>query len=70
MDHPRLVGVGIDEATAVIVRGASFEVAGKSSVVVIDAREARIDKAAAGAPLSGVGMKLAVLRAGQTYSLR
>lgn len=70
MDHPRLVGVGIDEATAVIVRGASFDVAGKSSVVVIDAREARIDKAAAGAPLSGVGMKLAVLRAGQTYSLR
>jgi cyanophycinase len=70
MDRPSLVGVGIDEGTAVIVQGASFEVVGKSSVVVVDARGAQIDKAEAGGLASGRGMKLSVLRAGQTYSLK
>ena len=70
MDRPALVGVGIDEGTAVIVRGASFDVVGRSTVVVIDARAAQIDKTAPGGLLSGRGMKLAVLRAGQSYSLK
>jgi cyanophycinase len=70
MDRPALVGVGIDEGTAVIVQGTSFEVVGKSSVVVIDARDARVDKTAAGGLVSGRGLKLSVLRAGQTYSLK
>jgi cyanophycinase len=68
-DHPTLVGVGIDESTAVIVRGHTFEVIGKSSVVVVDARRAKIDKAAAGELVSGTGVALSVLRAGQTYSI-
>jgi cyanophycinase len=70
MDRPALVGVGIDEATGVIVRGGSFEVFGNSSVVVIDARGAQVDKTPPGGLLSGRGIKLAVLRAGQTYSLQ
>ena len=70
LDRPSLVGVGIDEGTAVVVRQGSFEVIGKSSVVVIDAREATVDKAAPGAPVSARGVKMAVLHAGQTYSLR
>jgi cyanophycinase len=70
LDRPALVGVGIDEGTAVIVHGASFEVAGKSSVVVIDARGAQVDTTPAGGLVSGRGLKLSVLRAGQTYSLR
>jgi len=70
LDHPNLVGVGIDEATAVVVNGASFEVVGKSSVVVIDARDAKVDKAPAGALATGRGLKLTVLRAGQSYSLK
>jgi cyanophycinase len=40
-DHPGLVGVGIDECAAVLVRGQHFEVMGESRVVVIDARHAR-----------------------------
>jgi cyanophycinase len=32
--HPRCLGLGIDEQTAVIVRGHSFTVVGKSNVVV------------------------------------
>jgi cyanophycinase len=70
MDRPSLVGVGIDEGTAVIVQGQSFEVIGKSSVVVIDARGAQVEKTPAGGLVSGRGLKLTVLRAGQTYSLK
>jgi cyanophycinase len=70
MDHPALVGVGIDEGTAVVLTGAVFEVLGKSSVVVVDARNAQIDKTAPGGLLSGRGIKVSVLRAGQTYSLK
>jgi cyanophycinase len=68
-DHPSLVGVGIDESTAVIVRGTRFEVVGRSSVVVIDARRGSIEKAAPGQLISGTGITMAVLHAGQSYSM-
>jgi cyanophycinase len=70
LDRPSLVGVGIDEATAAIVRNGQIEVVGKSSVVVIDARRAKVEKTRRGAPASGRDLKLAVLRDGQTYSLK
>ena len=70
LDHPDLVGIGIDESTAVIVRGHAFDVIGKSSVVVIDARHAKVEKVAAGAPVSARGISLAVLHAGQHMQLR
>ena len=69
-DRPSLVGVGIDESTAIVVRGDRFDVIGKSSVVVLDARRARINKSAAGELVSGTGLSLAVLHAGQSYALR
>jgi len=70
LDRPDLVGIGIDESTAVILSGTSFEVVGKSSVVVVDARAARVDKVARGSLASGTGLKLSVLTAGQRYSLK
>jgi cyanophycinase-like exopeptidase len=44
LDHPQMIGVGIDEATAVIVRGRTLEVVGQSAVVDprCAAREGRI----------------------------
>lgn len=43
LERPELVGVGIDESTAVLVRpDGQWEVLGESSVQVIDARKARI----------------------------
>ncbi len=36
MEHPELLGIGISEATAIIVRGDVFEVAGRGKVVVHD----------------------------------
>jgi cyanophycinase len=68
-DRPSLVGVGIDESTAIVVRGDRIEVIGASSVVVVDGRRASIDAAAPGALVSGSGVVLAVLRAGQSYAL-
>jgi len=70
LDEPSLVGVGIDEATAVIVAGSSFEVVGMSSVVVVDARKAHIDKAKPGELATGRDLKLTILRSGQSYSLK
>jgi cyanophycinase len=69
LDHPDLVGVGIDETTAVFVSGAEFEVLGRSSVVVVDARRARVDRAAPGQPATGVGLTISVLKAGMRYRL-
>jgi len=37
-DHPQLLGIGIDEGTAIIVKGDIFEVAGKSYVIVYDGK--------------------------------
>jgi cyanophycinase len=38
--HPHLIGLGIDEDTAVIVKGRNFEIVGSNQVVVHDSREA------------------------------
>lgn len=70
LDHPEAVGVGIDESTAVFVSGGRrFEVLGKSSVVVVDARRAAVDKTAEGGLAAGRGLKLSVLKAGMVYDL-
>jgi cyanophycinase len=70
LDRPTLVGVGIDEATAVIFRGTEMEVVGKSAVVVVDARRAKVSPATPGELVAGTGVTLSVLRQGMTYSLR
>ena len=46
LEHPELVGVGVDEATAVWVKpDGTFEVVGEGWVIVYDARNARINTA-------------------------
>lgn len=69
LDHPSLVGIGIDESTAVIMRGSEIEVIGKSAVVVIDARHAVIPTTVAGAVDAGTGLALHVLRSGMSMDL-
>jgi cyanophycinase len=69
LDHPDLVGVGIDETTAIFVSGRRFEVLGKSSVIVVDARKAAVDKVPADHLATGRNLRLSVLTAGMTYSL-
>ncbi|WP_145027161.1 cyanophycinase [Caulifigura coniformis] len=39
--HPELLGLGVDEKTAIVVQGDQFEVIGESDVVVTDPRRPR-----------------------------
>jgi cyanophycinase len=69
LDHPSLLGVGIDEQTAVIVSGRRFEVIGRSTVLVIDARKASVATPRAGELGTGSGLLLHVLTAGMSFDL-
>jgi len=69
LDHPQLVGVGIDESTAAVVSGTQFEAIGKSCIVVIDARKAAVAPTAAGEPIAGRDIRVHVLKAGMKLDL-
>jgi cyanophycinase len=70
LDRPELIGVGIDEVTAVIVSGDRFEVLGRSGVVVIDARHATGEKSEKGATAAVSDVRLHVLREGMTFDVK
>lgn len=70
LEHPRLVGVGIDERTAAIVSGSRFEVLGESSVLVIDARRASIEPRAPGSRSAARGITVHVLTSGMGMEIR
>ena len=57
--HPHLLGIGIDEDTAIVVEGDRFEVMGRSYVVIYD-HERRLDS----------GGRFYFLGAGDRYDLR
>jgi len=65
LDHPDKIGVGIGEATAIIVRGKRFTVMGENSV--IDPRAAKRAQPAQGKLQSGTGLGLHVLKARQEF---
>jgi len=70
LEHPSLVGIGIDEATAIWVKpDDTFEVFGKSLVVVYDATEAvKIGENTEGY-LTGRDLKMHVLVSGDKFDL-
>jgi cyanophycinase len=70
LDHPDLVGVGIDEKTAVIVDGGKCEVMGESTVLVLDARAAQKRASKAGETLSASGLQLNVLHQGDKFEIK
>jgi len=39
--HPEILGIGLDESTAIVVRGQQFEVTGASKVAIHDGREVK-----------------------------
>jgi cyanophycinase len=71
LEHPDLLGVGIDEQTAVWVRpDDTFEVIGRSSVIVLDASGAKLDRRPGekGHDLLGVhGLRVDILLPGERY---
>lgn len=68
LDNPGLIGVGIDEGTAMLVDGPTLEVFGKGTVTLFDARKAKVQPTPAGGVLSGGGMGLSVLRDGDRFN--
>jgi cyanophycinase len=57
--HPALLGLGIDEDTAIVVRGDQFDVIGKSYVVVYSSR-----------PVVGAGGRFYFMGAGDRFDMK
>lgn len=70
LEHPALLGIGVDESTAIIIRqGRRFDVIGESAVVVFDASRATGSTVNRRGILSGHGMGLDILTAGDGYDM-
>ncbi len=73
LEHPDLLGVGIDEDTAIHVRAdGTFTVIGAGSVMVIDPSHATVARKADGAQpdLGAHGLTLHILLDGERFDLR
>jgi|688.fasta_scaffold00832_33 cyanophycinase len=69
MDHPKLVGIGVDERTAAIVQGRSIEALGEGQVLILDARDGHVETASKGKPAGGGNYRLHLLREGMPAHL-
>jgi cyanophycinase len=70
LEHPDLLGVGIDESTALLVRpDGGWNVLGASAVVIYDARGAAITPPGA-STLGAAGIVMHVLPAGSSFDPR
>lgn len=67
IEHPNLLGIGIDESTAIIVKGDSAEVVGDSQVIVFSNPEQ--SKKQAGALLGAESIQVDILLPGSRFSL-
>lgn len=67
MERPSLLGVGIDEGTALeVTPNGQWTVLGKSAVIVVDARQAKVSRT--GAPVLGAtDLRISVLPAGSAF---
>jgi cyanophycinase len=74
LEHPDLLGVGIDEDTAVWVRpDNTFQVLGASCVMVIDAKRASVSRRASETGQDSLAvhdLKVHVLLAGEQYDIK
>jgi cyanophycinase len=69
MDHPHLVGIGVDERTAAIVQGTRVEALGEGQVLIVDPREASVAVPANGKPAGGGDFRVHLLREGMSRDL-
>lgn len=69
LEHSELLGIGIDESTAIVVAAGGFEVLGESCVVVLDATHTTDVGAGRDGGLRCVGLTMHVLTDGQRFDL-
>lgn len=70
LEHPELVGVGIDEATCIIVKpNNTFEVLGEATVQIFDARKAKNIRTDKSGNLAADDVRFSILPSGATYTL-
>lgn len=67
IEHPQYTGIGIDEATAILVRGKTAEVVGISQVVVI--RNTKKAASVKGNKLGGRGLTMDILLPGEKFEI-
>ncbi len=67
IEHPDLLGVGIDESTAIVVEGKTAKVVGESQVVVFHGPEKHKEKEG---KMGATGLRLDIHLAGDTFSIR
>jgi cyanophycinase len=68
LENPKIIGVGIDESTAIITSSNnSFEVFGESSVIIFDARKAANIKTGKNDYLSAKNIIMHILSSGEKY---
>ncbi|TSA15903.1 cyanophycinase [bacterium] len=71
LEHPTRVAIGIDEATAIWIKpDHTFEVLGRSAVIVYDATKAEVKRDETGFGLRAADVRMSVLRRGSIYDLR
>ena len=71
LEHPKLIGVGIDEATAVVVQPDSIlSVTGEGSVLILDARGAGASHTDSRGNLSIAGVSMHLLVPGDRFDAR
>ncbi len=69
-ENPRLLGIGIDESTAIIVKpDETFEVIGEQNVIVYDASKAKMDILTSQI-ISGFHMIMHILKPGDEFNLK
>jgi cyanophycinase len=72
-ENPELMGLGIDEDTALVIQGHRAEVVGNGSVYFVDGRGVRFDnaeEAKKGAPLTLSYLRVGIVGAGYPFDLR
>ena len=71
LEHPTKIGIGIDEATAIWIKpDHTFEVLGKSVVIVYNATRSEVQRDSTGYGLRASEIQMSVLRNGSIYDLK
>jgi cyanophycinase len=71
LENPQLIGIGIDEQTAIMVRAnQEFTVLGEGLVMVIDARQSTPAECDKNGNLAARNVRLQLLRSGERFDLR